>query len=75
MAKKSIISIVVIGLIFTLSVSNIFLFRESSLSDVRNEAYSSGFALIDNLTENERYIEAYQLATATMKNFQKIHWY
>ena len=58
-------------MIFTLSVSNIFLFRESSLSDVRNEAYSSGFALIDNLTENERYIEAYQLANSYHEKLPK----
>ena len=67
--KKSIISIVVIVMIFTLSVSNIFLFRESSLSDVRNEAYSSGFALIDNLIENERYIEASRERINSSKRF------
>ena len=69
--KKSALRIIGITVIFILSISNIFLFRESNLSEVRNEAYSSGFASIDNLIQNERYIEAYQLSNSYYEKLPK----
>ena len=69
--KKSALRIIGITVIFILSISNIFLFRESNLSEVRNEAYSSGFATIDNLIQNERYIEAYQLSNSYYEKLPK----
>ena len=69
--KKSALRIIGITVIFILSISNIFLFRESNLSEVRNEAYSSGFASIDNLIQNEKYIEAYQLSNSYYEKLPK----
>ena len=60
--KKSLLSVAAILLIFILSISNIFLFRESNLSDIRQEAYTTGFKKIDDLIQKEDYISAYNIA-------------
>ena len=60
--KKSLLSVAAILLIFILSISNIFLFRESNLSDIRQEAYTAGFKKIDDLIQKEDYISAYNIA-------------
>ena len=58
-SKKSLLTVSAIVLIFTLSISNIFLFRASNLSEVREEAYTVGFKKIDDLIESENYIKAF----------------
>tara|TARA_Y100001970_G_scaffold179646_1_gene218718 strand:+ start:488 stop:2749 length:2262 start_codon:yes stop_codon:yes gene_type:complete len=60
--KKSLLSVAAILLIFILSISNIFLFRESNLSDIREEAYTTGFKKIDDFIQKEDYISAYNIA-------------
>ncbi len=60
--KKSLLTVIALIVIFPLSISNIFLFRESNLSDIRQEAYSSGFKKIDELIQKEDYINAYNIA-------------
>ena len=61
-SKKSLLTVIPIVLIFALSISNIFLFRESNLSDVREEAYTIGFKKIDDLIGEEDYINAFKIA-------------
>ena len=61
-SKKSLLTVISIVLIFSLSISNIFLFRESNLSDIREEAYTIGFKKIDDLIEKEDYMNAYNIA-------------
>ncbi len=60
--KKSFYSLIVITLIFILSISNIFLFRQSSLGDVREKAYTEGFAQIDQYIEKEDFIKGFEIA-------------
>ena len=60
--KKSFLSIVGITLIFILSISNIFFFRESNINSLRQQAYISGFKKIDNLIAREDYISAFNVA-------------
>ena len=73
--KKSLLSVAAILLIFILSISNIFLFRESNLSDIRQEAYSTGFKKIDDFIASEDYLNAFNIADSYYKNYQMIHWY
>lgn len=60
--KKSLLTVIALIIIFPLSISNIFLFRESNLSDIRQEAYSTGFEKIDGLIQKEDYIKAFNIA-------------
>lgn len=60
--KKSLLTVVALIIIFPLSISNIFLFRESNISDIRQEAYTSGFKRIEALIDKEEYIEAFGIA-------------
>ena len=66
-SKKSLLSVAAILLIFILSISNIFLFRESNLSDIRQEAYTVGFKKIDDFIENEDYLNAFSIAESYYK--------
>jgi len=68
-SKKSILTVSAIVLIFTLSISNIFLFRESNLSEIREEAYTIGFDKIDALIESENYIKAF---STVLKYYEKL---
>ena len=60
--KKSLLNLVAIILIFGLSISNIFLFRQSNLGEIREDAYTIGFKKIDELLEKEDFISAYDIA-------------
>ena len=60
--KKSFFSIIGITVIFILSISNIFFFRESNINSLRQEAYTTGFKKIDELIGREDYINAFNIA-------------
>ena len=67
--KKSALRIIGITVIFVLSVSNIFFFRESNINTLKQEAYATGFKRIDKMIDSEDYIGAFNLAN---QYFQKI---
>ena len=55
--KKSALRIIGITVIFILSISNIFFFRESNINTLKQEAYVTGFKRIDKMIDSEDYIE------------------
>ena len=67
--KKSALRIIGITVIFVLSISNIFFFRESNINTLKQEAYATGFKRIDKMIDSEDYIGAFNLAN---QYFQKI---
>ena len=60
--KKSALRITGITVIFILSISNIFFFRESNINTLKQEAYVTGFKRIDKMIDSEDYIDAFNLA-------------
>ena len=60
--KRYFLQLLGIIIIFTLSISNIFLFNKSSLGSIRQEAYTDGFILIDSYLDKENFISAYEIA-------------
>ena len=52
--KKSALRIIGITVIFILSISNIFFFRESNINTLKQEAYVTGFKRIDKMIDSER---------------------
>ena len=61
--KKSLLNLVAIILIFGLSISNIFLFRQSNLGEIREDAYTIGFKKIDELLEKEDFFDSTKCKT------------
>ena len=68
--KKSALRIIGITVIFILSISNIFFFRESNINTLKQEAYVTGFKRIDKMIDSENYIDAFNLAN---HYYQKIY--
>ena len=70
--KKSALRIIAITVIFILSISNIFFFRESNINTLKQEAYVTGFKRIDKMIDSENYIDAFNLANHYYQKISEI---